>query len=52
MKKNVPALRLVADVDTTPDVPVLPEELAAVLGDIAGVAREGCSPSAWRRGWP
>lgn len=41
MKKNVPALRLVAGGDTTPDAPVLPEELAAVLGDIAGVAREG-----------
>lgn len=41
MKKNVPALRLVADTDTAPAVPELPEHLAAVLGDIAGAAREG-----------
>ncbi len=41
MKKNVPALRLVEAPDTAPGTPELPEELAAVLGEIVGVAREG-----------
>ena len=41
MKKNVPAMRLVEASDTAPGKPELPEELAAVLGDIAGAAREG-----------
>lgn len=41
MKKNVPALRLVADTDTVPAVPELPAELSALLGDIAASAREG-----------
>jgi hypothetical protein len=41
VKKNVPALRLVEAPDTTPGTPELPEELSAVLGDIAGAAREG-----------
>jgi transposase-like protein len=41
VKKNVPALRLLEAPDTAPGKPELPEELAAVLGDIAGVAREG-----------
>lgn len=41
VKKNVPAVRLVTDADTTPPAPELPEALAAVLGDIAGMAREG-----------
>jgi transposase-like protein len=41
MKKNVPALRLVEAPDTMAGAPELPQELAAVLGDIAGAAREG-----------
>jgi putative transposase len=41
VKKNVPALRLVGGGDTMPGASELPEELAAVLGDIAGAAREG-----------
>jgi putative transposase len=41
MRKNVPALRLVTADDTAMKVPGLPEELSAVLGDIAGAAREG-----------
>jgi putative transposase len=41
MRKNVPALRLVTAADTARNAPGLPEELSAVLGDIAGAAREG-----------
>ncbi len=41
MKKNVSNLRLVEPTDTTPSVPMLPEGLTAMLGDIAGAAREG-----------
>ena len=41
MKKNVPALRLVTDADTSITRGQVPPELAEIFGDIAAVAREG-----------
>lgn len=41
MKKNVPALRLVTDADTSITRAQLPPELVETFGDIAAVAREG-----------